>query len=297
MRIESIWSDLRFYREWQYLWADWWAHLQAELIGPDERGVVDLRKAGGSWRDWIESMPRRFIGKLADRKDYGKAPAVTIGPSGNYDDDEYRRWAFNNLEEDWNSLYRSEHWKGGLLGAIADEFMSAGVDLNDLKEWSLNDLDRNMADSYGTGLDDFNTYLDDRGWKDSQYYARLWAESEGFKWLAVYDENGNRAGRAYDVVTDMYRKVLTQSIERDLPLDQLRQALLTADDTAIKDMFIRNGKLDESAYQAFIERHLSRDIMRMVVTESAFACNNGQLLQTLKEGRNYVVFGLGGMGL
>lgn len=286
MPVESIWSPYRFVRDWQYVWCEYFAHLQASLVG---RVDFPVRKAG-AW-DYIKKLPQKFIGKLANRNQ----PSVHIptgDPAGDprvFDEHQKAVWEF--LHDDWNEVYRAENYKGTVLGMIAEEMIRQGYDLNDLKNMNLPDLNTAMQEQGYNGLDDLDDWLETSGWKKSQFYASLWADTEGAKWLAVYDENGERAGRAYDVVTGMYKKAVQAAIENDMPIDKVRQALLYADDSLIKAQFLQSdGTLDEEGYQEFITDHLNRDFVRFAVTETAICYNNGKLLQTIHEGGEYVIF-------
>ena len=163
---------------------------------------------------------------------------------------------------------------------------------------TLPNLNEEMQEQGYAGLNDLDDWFDRSGIKRSSYYARVFAETEGARWLAVYDENGNRAGRSYEVVTKMMRDVITKSIEDDVSPDKLRQRLVFAADDDVKEMFLNDrGEFDrksEKAYQEFMLTHLSRDYVRIALTETSFAFNNGQLLQTLHEGGEYVIFTGGG---
>lgn len=278
MKRESSYSAYRFMREWQYVWLEYFAHMQGGLVG----GGRFVRRAG-VW-DWLRGLPQKFLGKLARRETKAEGAFET-----------YEENVFHSLQDDWNSVYVGENYKATVLGMIAEEFQRRGVDPERIRGMGLNDVDAEMRERGYGGLDDLDEWLDRTGWKKSQYYAQIWAETQGAKWLAVYDENGRRSGRAYEVVTGMYRDVLAEANARDEPPDKLRQALLYADDASIKARFLSSdGVLDEAAYQGFIEKHLSRDMVRFAVTETAINFNNGKLLQMLHEGGEYVCFSGGG---
>jgi hypothetical protein len=272
-------------REWQYVWNEYFTHMQAALCGTAD---IQVHKAG-LW-NWIKTLPQKFVGKLGNRTTPTSDVVIKLGPLGpDYDEADSTAWEW--LQKDWNEVYTSENYKGAVLGMIATELLSRGVDLNDLKDMSLNDLDDKLQENGYAGLDDVDDYLEKSGWKKDQYYAHIWQRDRGAEWLAVYNDQGQRAGRAYEVITQMYRDILAQAIEEDAPIDKIRQRLLYANDSSIKAEFQRpDGTLDEAAYQNFIDRHLNRDMVRFAVTETAIAYNNGKLLQMLHEKQEYVVY-------
>ena len=156
---------------------------------------------------------------------------------------------------------------------------------SELTAWQLR-----QADGFA-GLGNLDDFLEKTGVKKSSVYASLFNESQGARWLAIYDENGQRAGRAYEVTRDMVREIVQHAIDNDLSVDQLRQELIYASTEAQQGHFIgKDGKLDEKGFQDLMLTHLNRDMVRVAVTEAAISFNNGLLIQQLHEGGEYVRF-------
>ena len=291
---ESLFLDYRFAREYQYAWLEYYAYIQATLVGGTsivvQKGLLDNLFSGAS----------NLFGRLRKRKHF-KGPTINIGvgpeqgiPLSQEIDglQEWEQAAFDWLQDDFNEVYTSEAYKGSVIGMIADEFLRQGIDLNQLKSMSLEDMDNEMKSTgYPKGLSDLDDYLDRNGIKQSSYYAALWNQDQGANWLAVYDENGNRSGRSYEVVRDMVRGIVQHSIEEDISIDELRQRLIYADSEEAKSILRKpDGSLDEEAYQEFFLTHLNRDMVRVAVTETSYAFNNGKILRALHEGSNYLQY-------
>lgn len=291
---EPLFLPYRFAREYQYAWMEYYAYIQAALPGG-----ADIRVQKGIL-DSLWSGAGKFFGKLRRRTPF-KGPTINVGvrpeqgiPFSEEIDglEEWERAAFDWLHDDYNEIYTSEAYKGTVIGMIADEFIRQGFDLNRLKTMSLDDFDGEMKGrGYPEGLSDLDDYLDRNGIKQSSLYAAMWNQEHGGKWLAVYNEKGERAGRSYEVVRDMVRDIIQQSIEEDVSIDEIRQRLIYADSEEAKRMLRRpDGSLDEEAYQEFFLTHLNRDMVRVAITETSFAFNNGKILRALHEGSEYLQF-------
>lgn len=300
MAKESIFGQYKFLREWQYIWVEYFAHLQSisipeKIIIPDQAHLLDdiyksnyIQKTSFKkvW-SFLKSIPQKFLGKLNWRN---KPKPITIIYGDPKSEEEYEQNIFDFIQKDFNEIYHSENYKGSVLGMIALEFQRQGFDLNRLKKMSLNDIDQELKERGFKGLNDIDDFLEKTNFHNSRYYAKLYAETEGARWLAVYNQNGERSGRAYEIITQMYREAITEALEKNISIDDVRQALMYANENSIKEDFIKNGQLDENAYQEFITRHLSRDMIRFAVTETSYAFNNGKILYALHNNLKYIIF-------
>lgn len=286
---EPLFSPWRVLRLYQYAWLEYYAHVQAQLVA----GGAPVQKAH-RWND-VWRFARRISARLFVRPRFD-GPPVRIGPSGAPDATDFEHAAHEWLRVNYNDVYRQEAQTGSVLGMLAAALMNRGYDLNDLKDLDAADFESRLKGEkiLPKGFEGLDEFLEDTGVKSSSAYAAYWNEREGGRWLAIYDEHGQRGGRAYEVVRDMVQEVVQQAIEEDVPIDQIRQRLLLADDSLVKAEFLRkDGSLDEAGYQSFMLTHLNRDMVRVAVTEAAINFNNGFLLQQVAEGGSYVQFTYG----
>lgn len=287
-RTEGPFLEFKFVRELQYAWLEYYAWMQATLVGGGVSAVTIQKSLIGD----VFKKANGFLGRLGSRNPF-KSPTITVGPSG-IDDDSFREFdeaAFDWLQADYNQVYQEESYKGTVIGMIASKMMADGFDLNRLKELSLEDLDNHMQDDGFVGLVDMDDFLGKTGIKQSSIYSSIWNETEGARWLAIYDDEGRRAGRSYEVTRDMIRDIVQTAIDNDLSVDELRQELIYASTEAQSGKYINaDGSIDEPGFQELMLKHLNRDMVRVAVTETAINFNNGLLLQQVHEGGRYVIF-------
>ncbi len=261
--------------------------MQATLVG----GTVSRIQINKSMLGDVWKRANGFLGRLMERNPF-PAPSIQVGTELDEDSlNEYESEAFDWLRVNYNEVYRGENYKGTVLGMIAQHFQRKGFDLNRLKELSLQDLDSEMQSEGYAGLGNLDDFLEKTGVRKSSIYASIFNESEGARWLAIYDENGQRAGRSYEVTRDMVRDIVQIAIDNDLSLDEIRQELIYASTEAQSGRYINpDGSIDEKGFQELMLKHLNRDMVRVAVTEAAISFNNGLLLQQVHEGGKYVIF-------
>lgn len=220
---EPRFSPIRFLRERQYSWLEYYAFIQAELVG----GVRLLRKAG-VWSD-VWRHARRMSARLFERPDF-KSQGIRTGPNLPADLEAFEANAHEWLSRNYNEVYLSEAYRDHVLGMIAAELRRQGLDLNELKRLDLVGMEQ-AGRSAGIleRLEDLDRFGEETGVKQSSAWARLWSDREAGRWLAIYDDQGQRAGRSYEVVRDMVRDVVNQAIDEDLPIDKIRQRLFARD--------------------------------------------------------------------
>ncbi|MEQ8353807.1 MAG: hypothetical protein RH862_20180 [Leptospiraceae bacterium] len=286
-QFEGPFLPFRFLREWQYAWLEYYAWMQATLVG----GTVSRIQVNKSMLGDVWKRANGFLGRLMERIPF-PAPSIQVGTELDEDSlNEYESEAFDWLRVNYNEVYRGENYKGTVLGMIAQHFQRKGFDLNRLKELSLQDLDSEMQSEGYAGLGNLDDFLEKTGVRKSSIYASIFNESEGARWLAIYDENGQRAGRSYEVTRDMVRDIVQIAIDNDLSLDEIRQELIYASTEAQSGRYINpDGSIDEKGFQELMLKHLNRDMVRVAVTEAAISFNNGLLLQQVHEGGKYVIF-------
>lgn len=286
-QFEGPFLPFRFLREWQYAWLEYYAWMQATLVG----GTVSRIQINKSMLGDVWKRANGFLGRLMERNPF-PAPSIQVGTALDEDSlNEYESEAFDWLRVNYNEVYRGENYKGTVLGMIAQHFRRKGFDLNRLKELSLQDLDSEMQAEEYQGLGNLDDFLEKTGVRKSSIYASIFNESEGARWLAIYDENGQRAGRSYEVTRDMVRDIVQMAIDNDLSLDEIRQELIYASTEAQSGRYINpDGSIDEKGFQELMLKHLNRDMVRVAVTEAAISFNNGLLLQQVHEGGKYVIF-------
>ena len=296
---ESPWGAFLFLRQYQYAWAVYLGRLQATVIGELD---VTIEKAG-QWLNLLGAVMDDFSDRLKSRPRYTGYKRVRVGtPAAAGDLRRVDADVHDFLAENWNETYRAARFRGTALGMIAGELQRRGYDLNRLKSMSIDDVDAAMrSEGYPDGLRRVDDWLEKTGVvKKQSLYSQLWAETEGARWLAVYDQRGKRAGRPYEVVTKMYRDVIAESIYQNEPFDKLRQRLVFAgNEAAIEQARLPDGSVDEAHYQAFVEEYLNRDFLRLARTETAINFNNGRLLWAIHESGDrpsYMVFTRGAAG-
>lgn len=288
MKAEPIFSSYLFVREVQYAWLLNFWELQSFFFAdtPEilySKGIFDKGKG------WLERLLKPFKGKKP------KQPEIDFEnfDINNIDFSQYDEDVFHFISNNWNEVYESEKPRATVLGTIAEFMIGKGEKPNELKEMSLNQLNGLLTDKYELpGLEDPEKLMEETGLSGTQFYSYLYAKDKGAEWLAIYDDQGNRSGRSYEVVTKMYRAILAEAIKQGKTPDQIRtEFIFPGIDKMRQDFFEGEWTPEkETEFQDLIDKHLNRDMERFAVTDVSIAVNNGRLLQGLVEGRRYVRF-------
>ena len=86
---------------------------------------------------------------------------------------------------------------------------------------------------------------------------------------------------------DIYRNIITESLESGKPMDDLRKKFINIES-------LLPETLDEVTRQEIIDQHLNRDFFRLAVTEANSAEGNGRVLAAIHHGNQYGRLILGG---
>jgi hypothetical protein len=310
--LETPFSKYRFVRELQLAWTRYFLELQEAMLGGES---LDLIQKASPWEKSIDLIRKNFFGRLAwpvpkgatkqdirvelePSVDYSKFKLntktleFTDGTVVNRDDlDKADKKIFDFLALDWNKVYKQERHKATILGYIAGHFMKEGMKPSKLTKLTLPEVDDELRHSNLPGLDSLDELESELGIPRDRAYQLIYAQSKGAEWLAVYNSEGQRKGRAYDLITKMYRTQIAEAIARGKDIGEIQSLMRFPDDSDIKRNFglfeegIHEVEYDrrEREYMNFVARHLNRDMQRFAYTEVQINFNNGMLLQLANE--------------
>ncbi|EJZ42335.1 hypothetical protein LEP1GSC178_0081 [Leptospira licerasiae str. MMD4847] len=264
--------------------------------------------------DAIGSIRRKFFGTLLDRpRFFGKTINVKL-PESPYSNKEERnkirslefpegiisrdeleeadQGVFDFLAQDWNRIYKEERDKATILGYIAEYLLGQGEDPDELKAMSIPEFSQKAKEYNLPGLEDIDELEERTGLTRDQTYALIYGQAKGAEWLAIYDKNGQRSGKAYDLITRMYREQIAEALVRGSTISDIRSLMVSPDDDEIKEAFglFEEGisdfqrSLRERRYEKLVTDHLNREMQRFAFTECSINFNNGKLLRLVNEG-------------
>lgn len=271
-------------REFQILVLDRLAWLQHVTLGanePRERAGSVVRKS--IWKKLRKKSYRLFENLLRRDRPLDRPD----GP----EPEQYEAWLHDYLQQDWNQVYGEIGRTGTILGYLSG-YLSGNLKLprERMQNMGLEDYDRALIHKTGHGLDspELLSAIDGSGDGESagphgpagsgesnpeRAAAVAYAQRSGAQWIAVYDENGQRAGRPYEVISRLFRKQVAESFERGETLEQLRSRLVFPDLLEL----LERGQVTEDEYLEWSSTHLNRDFHRFAVTEAAYAWNAGKV--------------------
>ncbi|RHX90270.1 hypothetical protein DLM76_20620 [Leptospira yasudae] len=310
MQRESRFSEYRVVRELTYAWLYYFLSLQSALLGNNrDQKQFEIRKS--VWSDAMDSLRKKFYGELLIRPTFfPKTIQVTPDPSKDYsplrrqtkiefpegvvyreDLNEKDQEIFDFLARDWNEVYLKERDKATILGYVAEYMIGEGEDPDELKRLSLPEFSEKAIAHNLPGLEDIDVLREEVGLTKEQTYALLYTESKGAEWLAIYDNRGERKGKAFELITNMYRRQIVEALARNATEEEIESLMISPDDTEIKDalgMFEEGiseeeRSLREKEYEELVTDHLNRDMARFAFTECAINFNNGKLLMLANE--------------
>lgn len=325
MRRESPFSSYRFIRELQYAWAFHFLSIQYAILGNSNTAIqINIEKGIlSSLKNAFGKVREKFFGKLIeepkfdgdsidvfydpmeDYSRYRKRSGVLEFPEGTVkrkDLDDNDKLIFDFLNQDWNTIYEDTRDKATILGYIAEYMVGKGEDPEEVSQMSIPQVSQVIESKYGfPGLDQLDELQKQTGLSRDRIYPLIYANSKGAEWLAIYDENGERKGKAYDLITKMYRRQIAEALARNATIEDIRGIMVSPDDDEIKqalglfdDSLSESEKLQrEAEYEDLVRLHLNRDMQRFAYTEVMINMNQGRLLQILDESKGqpkYVSF-------
>lgn len=308
---ESPFAKQVFVRELQYAYAYYFLELQDALLG-DPKGIDLIQKAKAPYQEAFDSIRSKFFGKLirkqprpkfsigieTEGKDLSKFKLdkktleFSDGTVVNRDDmEETDQKIFDFLSNDWNKVYAETRDKATLLGYVAGHFAKNGMKADDLAPMTIPEINEELERRNLPGLDRIDELEAELDFDRERAYQQIWAEAKGAEWLAVYNSAGEREGKAYNLITKMYRTQISEALARGADLGDIRSLMHFPDDTEIKRAF---GMFEEGIsptiyesrrreYERFIVDHLNRDMSRFAFTEIMINFNQGKLLQIANE--------------
>ncbi|MCG6170251.1 hypothetical protein [Leptospira sanjuanensis] len=322
MQRESPLSEFRVVRELTYAWLYFFLSLQYAFLG-DPRSGIHFRIQKSLWSDVMGALRRKFFGELIIRprymprtlnvtpepeKDYSylkKQTGTLTFPEGTVSRDELEsadQEIFDFLALDWNRIYLQERNKASILGYVAEYLLGKGVEEEELKEMTLPEFSETAVAHNLPGLEDIDLLSEEVGLTKEQTYSLLYAQGRGAEWLAIYDKNGERKGKAYELITKMYRRQIAEALARNATEEEIRSLMISPDDTEIKEALglFEEGISDslrqrrERRYEKLVTDHLNRDMARFAFTEVQINFNNGKLLYLANERTTPSYVGFGG---
>ncbi|WP_229266339.1 hypothetical protein [Leptospira sp. severe_002] len=321
MKKESPLSEYRILRELSYAFLYYFLGLQYSILGNPKK-EYSIQKS--IWSDVMGEVRKRFFGELllrptyyprkleikpdpfTDFSTYSKRKDKLEFPEGvvrREDLETKDQEIFDFLAQDWNRIYLELRDKASILGYIAEALLEKGEYEDDLKKMTLPEFS-NASKKYNLpGLEDIDALKETLHLTDEQTYGLLYSKAKGAEWLAIYDHNGERKGKAYELVTQMYREQIAECLARNATQEEIQSLMLSPDDTEIKEalgLFEENISEEERSkrekeYEELVTNHLNRDMTRFAYTELSINFNNGKLLYLINEKNtpSYVRFGGG----
>jgi hypothetical protein len=295
MDRESPYSAYLFQRELTYAFLQSCLWYQYTLLGNPDGIKIDIQK--GLWKDATNWLRSKFFGSINDRPEYtGGTISVDAGempeskfkykktqiefPDGVIDRDnleEEDQEIFDFINQNWNEVYEEYRDKSTLLGHLASILVGKGEKEEVVKDWNLEMVQEKLTKKYNLpGLDEVEQLMKETGFDRERVYQLIYAKSKGAEWLAVYDDNGQRSGKAYESITQMYREQIAEALVRGASVQDIKSLMIFPDDEILH-------KYGQDQYEAWVEEHLNRNWHRFAVTEAAINFENGKLLQGLAE--------------
>ena len=272
---ESPFSAMQAVREIQMAFAEYSCWIQYVCINGQEPDTV--RK--GWLGDAFKSVKGFFGGMMNRNKPEIRYPEDESGMP------DYESDIFKFLDTDWNEVY-DKYQSQNMVVAMIAEYMKDRHN-RDIKDYSLPEIDETLQEFGKPSLNNLPELYRDEEIVGKRNYKKLFAETAGANWIAVYDENGQRAGKAYETMRDIYRNIITESLESGKPMDNLRKKFINIES-------LLPETLDEVTRQEIIDQHLNRDFFRLAVTEANSAEGNGRVLAAIHHGNQYGRLILGG---
>lgn len=279
-------------RQFQILITDRIWFLQWTLLGPvngrpQVRASAAFVRKSEFWR-----RLRRFTFGLFERL-LGRERPATPAPVNS--EPEFAAWAHDVIRADWNTTYSEIAESGSFLGYLSG-YLSGQLALpvERVERMGLDDYDRALRYKLGFGLDEPNelrravnaggagvgglagtapTGEYTPGMPSPERLAAIaYARESAAKWTAVYDEQGERAGRPYEIARQLFGRQVVAALEAGESVEQLRSRLVFPDLIGM----LEAGRISEAEYEQLSSTIVNRDWQRFAMTEAAYAWNAGR---------------------
>lgn len=148
----------------------------------------------------------------------------------------------------------------------------AGMSLGKIDEWE--------------GSTDFIKRLKSQGIADEYAFASQWARDNAMTSIAIYDEAGNRAGKAYETIMKMFRDQVAYTLSRGEDVSKLRTRLIFPERwTDVEGhQHDLSEKLTPAEMRQYTVAHLNRDWDRLAFDQIQRAFQAGRLTRWAASG-------------
>lgn len=246
------------------------------LVGADDMLLKAMfgkmiKKAGRFLRKWL-SKPPKPLGKIRTIYDPAKED-LTDQEWNNIDDiifsyirDEQVPAATEMLTE----AYRSGMQTGQITAGGRSEGSVSKKTFDQMKHWQAEHADAKT--------------LKQQGLSDDWAYAAVWARDNAAKQLAVYNDDGERDGHAYNAITRMFREQIRTALENQEDASQLRSRLIFPETWTDIDGYTKHLSeiLTNDEMKEYTVAHLNRDWDRFAFNEVQSAFDQGKLVRWSK---------------
>jgi hypothetical protein len=173
------------------------------------------------------------------------------------------------------------------LGALS-AYLTGNYNLPEttVTNMGIEDVDRALRHKEGIGLSNMDELFPKLDMEKSMQYARDYAKRDAAIHLAVYNENGERKGRAYEIITEAYRKMLSTALEEGKTVSEIQSRLAYPN---LRE-YLEDGKIDLDEYNEWMREKMNRNFSRIAITEASYAFNFGRMRQLSESGRTYLRF-------
>lgn len=239
---------------------------------------------------WLRNSAFEVFRKITERKKPTTArPKVDVFKNS-VPESEIKKmdnWLGTYLEQDWNPVYEELKDTGTLLGALSS-YLTGNYNLpaSKVEAMGIEDYDKVLKHKEGFGFEQIDDLYPKLNIDKSVQYARDYAKRESAVNLAVYNEHGKRAGRAYEIVTEAFRKQISEAILQGTTVSEIQSKIAYPD---LRD-YLESGKISLDEYNEWMQDHMNRDFNRIAITEASYAFNYGRMKNLAESGRTYLRF-------
>jgi len=142
---------------------------------------------------------------------------------------------------------------------------AASLSLGDIDNWE--------------GSTRFIKRLKEAGVSDEYAFAAQWAKENAMTSIAIYDENGQRAGKAYETIMKMFRDQVAYTLSRGEDISKLRTRLIFPEKWTDVEGHQHDlaEKLSPDELRQYTVAHLNRDWDRLAFDQMQRAFQAGRL--------------------
>lgn len=289
---ETPWIKFKAGREFQAILMDRLEHLYYNCLGLDVPSLyqTDLYFRKGIF-SWVRNKAFQLFGRITERKKPSvPRPKVEVYnnlPPTPKELEYWNDWLYNYLENDWNPVYEELKDTGTLLGALS-AYLTGNYNLpiSTVQSMGIEDYDRAFRHKEGVGLQNMDELFPKLDVAKSMQYAKEYAKRDAAIHLAVYNENGERKGRAYEIISEAFRKQISQALEEGKTVAEVQSLIAYPN---LRD-YLESGKISLDEYNEWMSDKMNRDFNRIALTEASYAFNFGRMKQLAEAGRSYLRF-------